>query len=599
MKNVIHKRWEDIAWREAAKHVFKLQQRVFDAEQRGDTRTVRKLQKKIANSFYAKALAVRQVAQISNGRKAAGIDGVKSPTAAQKMRMATGLSIHHQPSAVRRKWIPKPGKDELRPLGIPNMIDRAHQALLVLVLEPQWEAHFSDHQYGFRKGRGPHDAADFIERHLRQSGPKCALEIDIEKFFDCIDHEELLRRLNAPPAIAYAVRRCLKAGVLDKLEHSRPDVGTPQGGPLSPLLANVVLAGLEAHLEHAFRRDYAGRISALGLPTLVVYADDAVVLHSDRGVVEWSQATIQCYLDPLGLRLSQSKTHISHTQLATRPGEGAGFDFLGFHVQHHWVKKSGGRRAPYILVTPSKRSMERFYRDCTDRIDKLKLSRKQRGARQDRQARGKDDPVTVMICDLNRRIQGWVNYFCKCNAKDSFSKMDHLLHEKLWKWAVRRFDSKKVGWIKENLFSGVELDKLGKPLMRRDGNPRERDWAFKSPFVHKERPHLTLHKLADTPIRNHILVKPEKRFHDGDWPYWQKRMKTRYFGTPPMVSIAAFRRQKGNCAICAKPLHKGERLFVGTLGRLQTVSHQNCSSSPSSAPVTSGLTAGSDKGCPV
>jgi hypothetical protein len=106
------------------------------AEQRGDTRTVRKLQQKIAtqkiaNSFYAKALAVRQVAQISNGRKTAGIDGVRSPTSAAKLQMATGLTIHHRPSPVRRKWIPKPGKDEMRPLGIPNLLDRAHQALLV------------------------------------------------------------------------------------------------------------------------------------------------------------------------------------------------------------------------------------------------------------------------------------------------------------------------------------------------------------------------------------------------------------------------------------------------------------------------------------
>jgi RNA-directed DNA polymerase len=574
-----------------------LQQRVFDAEQRGDLRTVGKYQQKIANSFYAKALAVRQVAQISKGRNTAGIDGVKSLSSADKLRMATGLTIHLLPSAVRRKWIEKPGKDEMRPLGIPNMIDRAHQALLVLILEPQWEAHFSSHQYGFRKGRGPHDAIDFIQRHLRKTGPKWVLEIDIKSFFDCLDHEELLRRLNAPPAIADAVRRCLKAGVLDSVDHSATDVGASQGGPLSPLLANVALAGLEAHLEREFRREYAGHITALGMPTLVVYADDAIVLHRDRGVVEWSRATIQRYLDPLGLSLSESKTRVSHTQQPTRPGEGAGFDFLGFHVQHAWTTKRG-KRVPYILVTPSKRSVERFYRDCADRIDKLKLSRKQRGARRDRQARGKSDPVTVMIRDLNRRIQGWTNYFRVCNAKACFSRMDHLLHEKLWKWAVRRFDRKRVQWITDHLFSGVELDKDGKPLLRRDGNPRERKWAFKSPFVPVELPHVTLHKLADTPIRDHVLVKPEKRFYDGDWTYWQKRMRTRYVGTPPMVSIAAFRRQKGNCAVCAKPILKGERLTVGKQDRLQVVSHTDCSTPPPSAPGTSSHIADSLLGIP-
>lgn len=575
------KQWEHIDWRTPARYVFKLQQRVFDAEQRGDLRAVGKFQNKIANSFYAKALAVRQVAQISKGRTTAGIDGIKSPSSAEKMQMATGLTIHHQPSAVRRKWIPKPGKDEMRPLGIPNMIDRAHQALLVMILEPQWEPHFSNHQYGFRKGRGPQDAINFIQRHLRQAGPKWALEIDIEKFFDCLNHEELLRRLNAPPAITDAVRRCLKAGVFDQVEHAATDVGTPQGGPLSPLLANVALAGLEAYLVSEFRREYAGRITALGIPTLVVYADDAVVLHRDRGVVEWSRTVIQRYLDPLGLNLSESKTRVSHTQQSTQMDKGAGFDFLGFHVQHVWTKKPGGVRAPYILVTPSKTSVQRFYRDCADRIDKLKLSRKQRGARRDRQRKGAKDPVTNMIRDLNKRIQGWANYFCTCNAKAGFSRVDSLLHGKLWKWAVRRFDRKRVQWIIDHLFSGVELDKDGKPLLRRDGNPRERKWAFKSPFVPNEKPHLTLRKLADTPIRDHVLVKPEKRFYDGDWTYWQKRMRTRYSGTPPMVSIAAFRRQKGNCSVCAKPILMGERLAVGKQDRLQVISHSDCSTPPS------------------
>jgi RNA-directed DNA polymerase len=599
MKNVSPKRWEDIFWRHGVEHVFELQRRVFDAEIRGDKNTVCKPQNTIATSFYAKALAVRQVAQISSGKTTAGIDGVKSLKPAEKMRMATELTIHHRPSAVRRKWIPKPGKDELRPLGIPNLIDRAHQALLVLILEPQWEAHFSNHQYGFRKGRGPHDAIGFIQRHLRKAGPKWVLEIDVEKFFDKIDHHELLRRLNAPPAIAAAVQLTLRAGVLAEGEHAVTEEGTPQGGPLSPLLANIALAGLEAHLEREFRKDYAGRITALGLPTLVIYADDAVVMHRDRGVVEWSRTAIQEYLTPLGLKLSESKTRVSHTQQPTRPGESAGFDFLGFHVQHHWAKKPGGIQAPYIVVTPSKRSIERFYRNCADRFDSVKLSRKQRGARRDRQARGGDDPVTSMIRDLNKRIRGWTNYVCISNAKQCFSRLDHLLHGKLWSWSVRRFDRNKVRWIIDHLFSGVERDNDGKPLLRRDGNPRERKWAFKSPFVPNDAPHITLFKLADTPIRTHVLIKPEKRFFDGDWPYWQTRIKSRYPATPPMVTIAALRRQQGKCATCGKSILKGERLATHRNGRHKAISHQHCITSPSSAPNAPSLTEGSGAGCPV
>ncbi|MFT6862746.1 MAG: RNA-directed DNA polymerase [Akkermansiaceae bacterium] len=576
MKTVNNKRWEDTDWAKCHRRVFKLQKQVFDAENRGDNETVVKLQKRIANSFDAKLLAVRQVAQTSKGRKAAGIDGIKNPTDTQKLRMAIELEIHHRPSSVRRVWIPKPGKDELRPLGIPNLIDRAHQALLVMVMEPQWETHFSQRQYGFRKGRGPHDATEFIRRHLRQAGPKWALEIDIEKFFDMIDHRELLRRLAAPPQIEAAVKKTLQAGGCVLGEHGPQDVGTPQGGPLSPLLANIALAGLEDHLERTFRRNYAGRITALGRPTLAIYADDAVVMHREREVVEWARGIIREYLVPLGLKLNEGKTRVTHTQEPLPTAAKAGFDFLGFHFQHHWTKKPGSKRVPYLLVTPSESAVKRCYQKCSERIDKLKLSRKQRGTRQYRQAQGKSDPVTVMIIDLNRMTRGWANYFCKCNAKQCFGKMDHLLHTKLWQWSTRRFERKKVQWVIDLLFSGVETDKDGKPLLRRDGNPRERQWAFKSPFVANDVPHRTLLKLADIPIQDHPLVQPHRSYYDGDWTYWQLRKKNRYPGTPPMLPLTAFRRQRGKCTICSQPILTGQRFAKGRKGNLETVGHTHC-----------------------
>ena len=593
MKNETHNRWKVLTGRVTRRRIFKLQQRVYDAELRGDKNTVRKLQQRIVSSFHAKALAVRQVAQDSSGRKTAGIDGVKSPSVAQMMRMAADLSIHHRPSPVRRLLIPKPGKKEKRPLGIPNLIDRAHQALIVMALEPQWEARFSRRQYGFRKGRGTHDAIGFIQRHLRQTGPEWVLEIDIEKFFDKIDHEEILRRLDAPPDIAIAVRRILQAGALVDGERTDSVEGTPQGGPLSPTLANIALAGLEAHLDREFRREYAGRITALGFPTLVVYADDAVVMHKNRSVVEWSRTAIQAYLTPLGLKLSESKTIVARTQQLTDQEKGAGFDFLGFHIQHQWTKKPGGKRVPYILITPSAKAVKKFYADCAERIDDLALSRKHRGARQARQAEGKKDPVTNLIIDLNRKIRGWADYFRHSNAKKAFSRLDHLLHEKLECWAKRRFDRNSAAWRKSNLFSGVETDQKGRPLLRLDGNPRDRDWAFKTPFVPNDKPHTTLLKLADTPILRQILVKPEKSFYDGDWLYWQTRMRQRYPGTPPMLILAALRRQKGICPMCNLPFQTGQVLkHVAGAGRYQHLVHTDCSMSPPSAPEQAILSTG-------
>ena len=588
MKNEINNRWKDLVGRETRRRIFKLQKRVYDAELRGDKNTVVKLQQQIVDSFHAKALAVRQVAQDSMGRRTAGIDGVKSLTLAQMMRMASDLSIHHRPSPVKRILIPKPGKLEKRPLGIPNLIDRAQQALIVMALEPQWEARFSKRQYAYRKGRSVHDAVGFLRRHSRQSGPEWVLDGDIEKFFDRLDHEELLHRLDAPPTIATAVRRILKAGVLAFGEHSASDEGTPQGGPLSPLLANIALAGLEAHLEREFRREYARRITATGYPTLVVYADDLVVLHKYRHVVEWSRTAIQAYLAPLGLKLSERKTRVVHTQETADKDTGAGFDFLGFHLQHVWSRKQkpGEERAPYILATPSDGAAKRFYRDCAERIDKLKLSRKRRGARQAKQALGKKDPVTNMIDDLNRKITGWANFFRHGNAKAAFARMDHLLHGKLRHWAERRFDRKSAGWRKENLFSGVETDSKGKPLLRQDRTPRERGWAFKSPFVPNVKPHTTLLKLADFEVKDHILVKPEKSYFDGGWPYWQPRMRQRYPGTPPMLTLTSLRRQKGLCAMCHLPFQTGQMLsHVAGEGRQSNLVHTECSQSPPSAPA--------------
>jgi len=361
-------------------------------------------------------------------------------------------------------------------------------------------------------------------------------------------------------------------------------MGTPQGGPLSPLLANIAMAGLQDHVEQAFRRDFRGRITKLGYPTVGQFADDAVVLHPDREVIDWSRLVIEDYLAPLGLRLSPTKTRVSHTQIETRPNEVAGFDFLGFHFQHVWRRGKGGRHQTYALVTPSKRSLERFYRECAEIIHSVKLSRKQRGARRHAQAKGLADPVTIMIHRLNQKIRGWGNYFRSCNAKAALSRMDHLLHQKAWKWATRRFDRKTVGWIRANLFSGIELDKKGQPLLRQDGTPRKREWTFTSPFAPKDKPQVVMNRLADIPINTHTPVKPEKSLFDGDWCYWQARSRSRYPGTPDFISIGAFRRQQGKCDRCRELMQMGQRLEVTTKDRFRVIRHINCNEAKPSAP---------------
>jgi RNA-directed DNA polymerase len=350
-------------------------------------------------------------------------------------------------------------------------------------------------------------------------------------------------------------------------------------------LANIALAGLEDHLNREFRRVYAGRIKALGYPALAIYADDLVVLHRERHVIEWSRTAIASYLAPLGLRLSDSKTRIVHTLDTSPAAPQAGFDFLGFHLQHQWGNRKGpgGKRLLFVSATPSKAAQKRFYDACADRIDQLKLSRKYRGARRDRQKTGRMDPVSHMILDLNRKIRGWGNYFRYGTATETFSRIDNLLYRKLWQWALRRFKRKPRQWIIDHLFSGVELDRKGKPLLRKDGTPRKRSWAFKSPFVPKDRKHVTLHKLTDISHWSDPLVLPEKSYYDGDWTYWQKRMKTRYPGTPGIICATAFRRQKGKCLRCNGAIKPGERISQSSEGKLTVIRHSQCPTSPPKA----------------
>ena len=187
--------WKDLNWRKLERVVFKLQKRIYRASSRGDVKTVRRLQKTLIKSWAAKALAVRKVSQDNQGKKTAGIDGIKSLNPAQRLKLAENLRITGKSKPTRRVWIPKPKTDEKRPLGIPTMYDRALQSLVKLALEPEWEAFFEPNSYGFRPGRSCHDAIQQLFLEL-QKCPKYILDADIAKCFDRINHQELLKKFS-------------------------------------------------------------------------------------------------------------------------------------------------------------------------------------------------------------------------------------------------------------------------------------------------------------------------------------------------------------------------------------------------------------------
>ncbi|MBP6806463.1 MAG: reverse transcriptase N-terminal domain-containing protein, partial [Chloroflexi bacterium] len=236
--------WQDLPWKKIEQAVFKLQKRIYQASQRGDTKAIHKLQRLLISSWSARCLAVRRVTQDNRGKNTAGVDGIKSLTPPERLRLAQTLRLSQTACPVRRVWIPKPGKVEKRPLGIPTIANRAEQALAKLALEPEWEARFEPNSYGFRPGRSAHDAIEAIFKNICLQA-KYVLDADIAACFDKISHSAVLAKLQTYPAMQRAVRAWLRAGVLDGETLFPTTEGSPQGGIISPLIANIALHGLE------------------------------------------------------------------------------------------------------------------------------------------------------------------------------------------------------------------------------------------------------------------------------------------------------------------------------------------------------------------
>src|ERR1051325_10119430 len=243
--------WNTIPWPLVERKVFKLQRRIYQASQRGDVKLLHRLQRLLTNSTFAKLLATRRVTQDNSGKKTAGVDGVAALTPEQRLKLSVRLNLNGKSLPVRRVWIPKPGKTEKRPLGIPAMKDRAKQALVKLALEPQWEARFEPNSYGFRPGRSCHDAIEAIFQEIRYKA-KYVLDADIAKCFDRISHQALLDKIDTSPLLRRTIKGWLKAGVMDGGQLFPTEAGTPQGGVLSPLLMNIALHGLEECVAQAF-----------------------------------------------------------------------------------------------------------------------------------------------------------------------------------------------------------------------------------------------------------------------------------------------------------------------------------------------------------
>lgn len=515
-----------LPWRKLEQHVYRIQKRIYRAGQRGNTRAVHKLQKLLMKSEAARLLAVRRVTQDNQGKKTAGVDGVKSVPPKQRLLMAK--QIHpkhwkrHKSKPVRRVWIPKPGKAEKRPLGIPTMLDRAKQALVKAGLEPEWEAAFEANSYGFRPGRSCHDAIGAIYNHIRFK-PKFVLDADIKGCFDNINQEALLQKLKTYSSMRHVVKAWLKAGVLEGTDFSPTEMGTPQGGVVSPLLANIALHGLEMAAASVCR-------NRKGKPILVRYADDFVILHPDKEMLDKATEAVTNWLKDMGLFLSPKKTRITHT-LHKYEGN-VGFDFLGFTVRQFPVGKNatgrdtqGNRLGFKTIIKPSKEAIKRHTIEMKNRIRRL------RGATQE-----------ALIKELNPVIRGWANYYRTVVSKEVYTKCDNILYYQLIQWAQWRHRGRTEGWVNR---------KYWRPMGKRK-------WVFAA----SEELTNKLHSMTQV-IHPYEKVRGNASPYDGNLLYWAKRLKSHPMMRRKLARL--LQKQQGKCRWCELTFRDGDLIEIDHL----------------------------------
>lgn len=429
--------WKNIRWNRLQNHIQSLQCRIYQASKSGNKIRVHFLQKRLMNSPYAKFIAVRRVTSENKGRKTPGIDQKVYLTPPEKFKLASELIIDGKAAPIRRVRIPKPGRIEKRSLGIPAIKDRAKQKLVLMALEPEWEAQFEPNSYGFRPGRSCQDAVEAIFLTHRKTPNKTSdlrfiVDADLKGCFDNIHHPYLLNKLNTFPAIYVQVEAWLKAGIFEGMvlstdHHSKiaPNIsGTPQGGIISPLLCNIALHGIENNIKKWVqeqtwpshkkldRRDKKDSI------LFVRYADDFIISHPDKEVAfAAKEETARWLMETSQLKLNEEKTTIKSIK--------EGFNFLGFTFIRVFNKKNGLYR---LKIYPTKENQK----SVIDKIGNI--------CRHNRAAASYD-----LIRMLSPIVLGWANYYRYCECKEVFIKMDHLTFRVLRAWVFRR--SRKKGRI--------------------------------------------------------------------------------------------------------------------------------------------------------
>lgn len=528
--------WSQIDWVKAQTKVTKLQNRIYAASKDVKVVEVIRLQKTLVSSYSARLLAVRKVTQENRGMSIAGVDGVKTVNNEKRMEMVENLRLDGKSSPLNKILSPKPGKAEKRPLGIPTMMDRAKQALAKLALEPEWEAKFEPNSYGFRPGRGCHDAIEAIELSIRRKG-KYVLDADVKGCFDNIDHEALLNKMKTYPAMERQIRAWLKSGILEGEVFGRTDTGTPQGGVISPLLANIALHGLESYITQNFpmvktrKGQPKGKMREIGEARVIRYADDFVILHEKEEVIRSAKLMTEEWMSGMGLKLNEQKTRITNT-IHEVNGEKPGFDFLGFNIRTHEVgKHKCGTKAneePLMIrtiVRPSDDSIAKFRRNIKNILEK-----------------GHSQKPEDLIKRINWYIRGWANYFRTGDSSHkTFRKLQNDLYQVYLGWGRKKFAQRGDGYIVKKIFHKSKYSK----------------WNFG--WKENKETHLAV-TLYEFPYKKHIKVQGSRSPYDGDWNYWMGRR-----GNHPLCPKdikSGLQRQEGKCYHCRSQFQVEDQIHI-------------------------------------
>lgn len=515
--------WKAIDWRKAEAYVKKLQMRIVKAQRAGHYNKVKSLQWLLTHSFYARAMAVKRVTS-NQGKKTPGVDHELWLTPQAKLNAVDQLKRRgYQPSPLRRIYIPKKN-GKMRPLSIPTMKDRAMQTLYNYALQPIAETTADPNSYGFRIGRGTHDAIEQCFTDLNKGkSPVWILEGDIKGCFDHISHEWLLQNIPMNKAI---LGKWLSCGFIETRKLFPTTEGTPQGGTISPTLMNMTLDGLEHKLrEHFPQRKKMSNSTHFYKVNYVRYADDFIITGETKELLQDQVLPIvRAFMQERGLQLSEEKTVITHID--------NGFDFLGQNIRKYKGK---------LLIKPSRNAIKTFLAKVR------KIIKGSKSATQEQ-----------LIRRLNPVIRGWVNYHRYVVSSEVFSFVDYQIYQCLWQWAKRRHKHKGHKWIAKRYWHHIN----------------NRVWTFAAVLnpgnKNTDATYLQLVYATNTKIiRFHKIVAEANPFDERWTGYYEEREGEKLLNSTKGREklLAIWRAQKHMCPVCGEKItaDTGFRMHIVTL----------------------------------